>query len=359
MKNITFLIFTIVGLGLLFSCEKKEADPIFDISKSSPATLSAPENGSILVLTEDFADSSIVFSWSAASYNLTDLGSTKYSLQIDLADSSFKHAKELTNTNDLSFTMTYEALNNVLLAFGILPDSTNGIEVRVIAKIITTSDYTNVTSAITSMTVTPYEASVVGEYPKLYVPGDYQGWAPADAPNVFDFDNDGVYNGYVFFPEGGTYEFKFATQPNWDGPNYGAGATAGTLDIDAGAGNLSVPGPGGYHLEIDINALTWSHSEVENWGVIGEWLAWAEDIDLIYDPMEQHLSVTVEGIPPAENQRFKFRANNAWDLNLGANDPDDGFLTQGGADIPIPDGGTITFILKFTTPEPSYEWYAN
>jgi len=103
-----------------------------------------------------------------------------------------------------------------------------------------------------------------------------------------------------------------------------------------------------------VNNLTWTYL-AQSWGVIGEWLAWAEDIDLEWDMANQYLFKTVEGIPAAENQRFKYRADDDWAVNLGAKDPDDGTLVQGGADIPIPQGGTITFILRFTTPEPTYE----
>lgn len=203
---------------------------------------------------------------------------------------------------------------------------------------------------------TQFETAEMPEYFKLYVPGDYQGWNPALAPNVFDFDFDGVYNGYVFFPAGGTFQFKFTSHPDWEHTNYGVGVNWFELSIDPIANNLVVPGYGGYQLEVDLNTLTWNYGEgVQNWGVIGEWLAWSSDIDLEYDPVVQQLSVYVPDIPAAENQRFKFRANDLWYVNLGAKIPDDGTLVQGGADIPIPQGGNVTFYLRFTTSEPRYE----
>ncbi len=189
---------------------------------------------------------------------------------------------------------------------------------------------------------------------KLYVPGDYQGWDPSEAPMIYDFNGDAVYAGYISFPEGGTLEFKFTSAPSWDYTVYGYGGE-GMLDTDPGANNLSVPQSGGYRLEVDIENLTWSYYP-ENWGVIGEWLGWAEDIDMEWDIETQELSVTAENIPAAENQRFKFRANDAWETNLGSIYPPDGeTLVQDGSDIPIPEGGTITFILRFTTPMPTYE----
>jgi hypothetical protein len=233
---------------------------------------------------------------------------------------------------------------------GLSADTAHNMEFRLLAYINTESEYSNVYSDVITLTVTPYEA-VIG-YPCLYVPGEYQGWDMNNLPKIYDFNNDGVYNGYIYFPEGGTFEFKFTSDPDWLHTSYGTGGT-GLLSIDAAAGNLTVPGAGGYALVVDVNALTWS-ATLQNWGVIGEWLTWSSDINLEWDLTTQELSVTVENIPAAANQRFKFRANDAWDVNLGAKVPDDGTLVQGGADIPIPDGGTITFYLSFLTPEPTY-----
>ncbi|MFP4471521.1 MAG: SusE domain-containing protein [Bacteroidales bacterium] len=352
MKKITFFLIAIIGLGILFSCEKETTDPVLDMSKAEAPILTQPEEGSAFVLTEELADSTFTFNWAPASYNLNDLEDTKYTLEIAMADSNFVESKEITNTSNTTHTMTVAELNSLLTSAGAVEGIAMDYEVRIFSFVNTASEYTNQYSGTTKLTFTTYATQV--EYSKLYVPGDYQGWAPDVAPVIYDFDGDGVYNGYIYFPEGGTFEFKFTSDPNWDGTNYGSGGE-GLLDTDAGAGNLTVPEAGGYQFTVDINDLTWSY-ELQNWGVIGQWLNWESDIDLTWDVETQDLSVTVENIPAAEDQRFKFRANDGWDLNLGAIDPPDGeTLTYGGTDIEILDGGTITFILRFTTPEPTYE----
>ena len=157
-------------------------------------------------------------------------------------------------------------------------------------------------------------------------------------------------------PEGGTYEFKFTSAPDWDHTNFGF-AGEGLLDPDATAGNLTMPGPGGYQVVVDTVNLTWTHT-LESWGVIGEWLAWAEDIDMVWDTENQYLSLTID-IPDVTDNRFKFRADDDWVVNLGAKDPDDGTLVQDGADIPIPEEGNYTFILDFKTEEPTYQFIQN
>lgn len=355
MKKIIFLTVAIISFGIFVSCEKESKDPVLDMTKATAQEFTGPAGGTQFVLTEDMAAEVFAeFSWSPAEYNIDLLQHPTYVLQMDIADSSFKNKRELISTTATEFTITVGEMNEKLLGMGLQADMETEVAFRILSFLNTSSTYSELYSQEVSLMLTPY--STVVSYPKLWVPGDYQGWNPAAAPNVFDFDGDGVYNGYIYFPEGGTFEFKFTSDPDWEHTNYGVGATPFELSTDAAAGNLVIPGAGGYQLEIDIINLTWNYGDgVQNWGVIGEWLSWSSDIDLIYDIENQQLSVTVEDIPAAENQRFKFRANDGWDLNLGAKDPDDGTLIQGGADILIPEGGTITFILRFTTPEPTYE----
>jgi hypothetical protein len=353
MKKTIILFIVMLGLGLAFSCKKEVKDPVLDMNQTVNPGIINPQDGSDFVLLKDEAENLINFTWTASQYNLTDLESTKYILQMDFADSAFLNPVELTSTTDLSYSLSVEAFNQKLIGMGAPEEEASSIVFRLMSYINNETEYSTVYSGFITSTITTYKSSGPVDYPMLWVPGDYQGWSPADAPNIFSFNSDNIYTGYIYMPEGGTYEFKFTSEPTWDGTNYGS-AGEGLLDTDAEAGNLSVPGPGGYQVEVDVDGLTWVYT-LENWGVIGEWLEWADDIDMLWDAVNQELYVTIENIPAAENQRFKFRANDAWDLNLGANDPDDGTLVAGGADIAIPDGGTITFYLRFTTPTPTYE----
>ncbi len=352
MKKITLIILGLVGFGLLLSCEKKEAEPVLDMNQATAPAMTEPASGSAYILIKDQADSTITtFKWNAAEYSLDNLEAVTYHLEMDWADSNFTGARDIVSTQNTEYAILVSELNDNVLAMGAEPDVIANFEVRLFAYLNTDTDYSDLYSDKVTISVTPYEEIITA--PSLWVPGDYQGWDPASAPRIYDHDNDGIFTGYIYMPEGGTYEFKFTSAPDWDNINYGYGGE-GLLDTDPGAGNLSVPAPGGYAVTVDINNLEWTYV-LENWGVIGEWTAWEDDIDMEWDAENEYLIKTVENIPAAENQRFKFRANDSWDVNLGAKDPDDGTLIPGGADIPIPEGGTITFILNFTTALPTYE----
>jgi hypothetical protein len=370
MKKILSIIMFFLATAIVFTgCKKDDKTPVLDITATvNPTWVKAPAPDTHYILVQDSADVVLTdFEWTEVVYAISDLPAPLYTLQllfteVDSTGSHWGETVDLFTTSEKMISLTYGTLNKNILGeigsdFSADTVVTVGFRLKANVNANDVSSYVDAFSEIVSVTVTPYTSGGV-DYPSLYVPGGYQGWSPGTAPQVFDFNGDGIYTGYVYFPEG-SLEFKFTNQPDWDGTNYGAGATEFALDIEPTAGNLMVPEAGGYQLEINTNDLTWNYGDgVQNWGVIGQWLDWASDIDMIYYPELQELSVTVENIPAAADQRFKFRANDDWAVNLGANDPDDGFLVQGGADIPIPDGGTITMTLKFTTPEPSYSWRA-
>ncbi len=355
MKKIFFIIVAIAGLGFVFSCTKETKDPVLDMSQTVAPAITSPSDGEAFVLLSDNADSIMAtFNWSATKYNLDNLESTKYQLQMDFADSGFVSPVTIVSTEETSYSITVGEMNGLLLSMGVPAGQSANLKFRLYSYANNTVDFTDIYSTPISLTLTTY-ASIV-EYPKLWVPGDYQGWDPASAPNIYSFTNDNIFTGYIYMPEGGTYEFKFTSDPDWAHTNYGYGGD-GLLDTDPGASNLSVPGPGGYAVVVDIEGLTWSY-ELQNWGVIGEWLEWAEDINMEWDAENQYLYLTTD-VTDAQDNRFKFRANDSWDVNLGAKNPDDGTLVPNGADIPIPEPGNYTFILKFTTPEPTYELIKN
>lgn len=101
--------------------------------------------------------------------------------------------------------------------------------------------------------------------PEIYVPGAHQAasgytadWSPADAPPLVSDNNDGVYNGQVYFATAGV-EFKFTAEPNWDNGDWGG--SDGTLA--AGGSNLVIGDAGLYDITVDLNAMTYTISLIE------------------------------------------------------------------------------------------------
>ena len=186
-----------------------------------------------------------------------------------------------------------------------------------------------------------YTIEIIGEMNlTLYVPGGHQGWDPASAPTLYNRNFDFKYSGYVFFGEANT-EFKFTAQPGWDGTNYGDGGD-GTISTDGG--NLKVADAGMYKIDVDLTANSYTLTKTE-WGLIGDATdgSWDNSTPMSYDPVTGLWSVTTT----LKDGTFKFRANNAWDINLGG---DLNNLSYGGDNIAAT-AGTYTITLDLSDPE--------
>jgi len=166
----------------------------------------------------------------------------------------------------------------------------------------------------------------VGAYGLLYVPGDYQGWSPATASTLGSPKNDGAYEGYINFPAGGTFQFKFTTTPDWSN----ALGDGGNGTLSASGGNLTVPSAGYYKINASTTANTWSATKT-TWGLIGSFAGsgWGTDTDMTFDAGSNTWSAT---ITLAAGDEFKFRANHDWGLNYGDTGAD-GSLEAGGDNI--------------------------
>ncbi len=359
MKRISIIITLLIGLVIVLgSCKKETKDPVLNLSAITAPTITSPASESAFILT--LADSAVMidFAWNTAVYNVSDgavLPTPTYSLRMGLADSNFVGSMELVNTKDATFSIMYYTMNTKLLQMGVAAEETVTIEFK-LTSVISGTIGTETTSEIIACNFTTFNppGPPPSSTPTLWVPGDYQGWNPGAAPNVFSPANNGIYTGYVYYPEGGTYEFKFTSAPDWNHTNFGF-AGEGTLDTDPGAGNLSVPDFGNYWLTCDTIALTWSH-ELRTFTLIGSFNDWAGDEDLTWDNDNRLFTITMDFDAGTE---FKWRVNADWAINLGDSGNGDNTLSQDGANIVLEDDGNYTLNLYLEKEVPTYEVIKN
>ena len=167
--------------------------------------------------------------------------------------------------------------------------------------------------------------------PVLYMAGDANGWDHSD----YLSSDDGVhYTGYMYLNQNG---FKFSTQPNWDGTNYGVDfSTAGD------APDIKMTDPAGfYQVDVDLSAKTYTLSPF-NIGIIGNATpsGWASDTDMAYNPTERCWEI--KGVELSDGE-MKFRANDDWTLSWGGEL--DNLTTQNGPNIAVA-AGTYDIKLK-------------
>lgn len=197
------------------------------------------------------------FSWSPGDYGFS--AAPVYVLEIDnLKD--FPDPIQLAESNTDYVSITVARLNMATLILGGEPGEPCNLYLRVVAKL--TADHT-VASSPRDITVTAYNEPVV--YPKLYLPGNYQGWDIAAAPVLQSYRMNNRYEGYVNFVVSGdpnaAVEFKVTTLPDWgQGDKYGDGGP-GRLKLDGE--NISYSPQGYYLMQVDLDKLTYTLTPAE------------------------------------------------------------------------------------------------
>lgn len=185
--------------------------------------------------------------------------------------------------------------------------------------------------------------NIPGDYVEASYPGSgLANWSPDKSPQVIStIESPDNLEGYVYMANA-TNEWKFASQPNWDGPNYGSGG-AGILDPDGG----NFASPAGYY-KINANPTSMTYSAVATvWGVIGSASpnGWDDETPLEYQPEK----MTWNGVMHLTAEEIKFRANHDWGFNYGS-DAADGTLSAGAANIPVDVESDYSITLDLSTP---------
>lgn len=172
--------------------------------------------------------------------------------------------------------------------------------------------------------------------PVLYMAGDANGWATND----YLAGDDGVhFTGYMYLNQNG---FKFCTQPEWKGTNYGA-----NFDTAPDAGNITMTEEAGYYkVDVDLESKSYVLTPITTIGIIGSASpnGWDSDVDMTYVPYNAETKALgyweAKDITLASGE-IKFRANDDWAINWGG---DVNALTQGGGNISV-DAGTYDIKL--------------
>jgi len=309
-KNLTYLVIAAVSL-FTAACHKDSAITRM-VPVSFPGKLTV-DNTTATLSTSTDASNVLTFKWPAVSYPVK--AHVTYALQADVptdtvGNAAWANAKSILVGNDiLTKTFNGSDLNTLALELGLPPNTASKMVFRVSAY----QDRYAYSNGVT-VSVSPYKLVTSAGYPVLYIPGDYQAWSPSTAPTVAA-EQTNIYEGYIYEPAGGTYHFKFTSAPDWNHINYGD-AGSGKLSTDGQAGDLVLPGPGYYELVANTSTLTWSYTLINSWSIIGDATpgGWSTDTPMSYDPVKNVWTVTAN---MTTGGSFKFRANNAWNIDFG------------------------------------------
>ena len=351
MKKYNYIIALLIGI-VLWSCSEQEKTILSD-NVTAP-TLATPSTTTLVFAAANADNDLAAFTWTAANYGYQ--APVSYSLVVDKKGSNFANAVEVTSGVTTSATVKVSALNAALLVLGANPGEATDVEMKVISSIKNTT-IDNHASNVIGMNITPYEVKI--NYPKLYVPGDLNGWTFKDS--IMSVKSNKLYEGYFYFPANGA--FKLTKVAAWDeaqtigDPN--ASGTSGTLQVGSwGGNNIAVTGaPGVFKINVNLtNESSATYTILKTvWAVVGDATgSWDVDQAMTYDVATKVWTKTMN----LSAGKIKFRANGSWDVSYGDTGAD-GKLDAGGDDIVVSAAGNYTITLDLSNPVYKYKLKKN
>lgn len=177
---------------------------------------------------------------------------------------------------------------------------------------ISSGDYKSVKISINMMEGT-YKIEKITDAPYLWIPGNHQGWAPSQAPTLFNPEGNKAHWGMSELNGG----FKFTAQPYWPnnsngGVDYGYDYFTSKEGIANDGGNLSLP-QGIYYMIVNLDDKYVSATEITSMDIIGTAVGgWENGKELTYDATEKCWTLNTE----MTAGDFKLRVNSTWDPNI-------------------------------------------
>ena len=304
-----------------------DPDPI-SMSATNP-TISALAD---VVVNDLTINENFTLTWSVARFDGVNQSDVTYTIT---AKTDTGASVELGTTSDLFYTCTYAELLEML---GVKYTGNYNVTFEV------TANAPNGESKASTPTAIKLEFTKVTY---MWILGDYQGWDPdAPASRLFQGE-DGIFRGFVQLESDGG--FKFTSQKGWEGTNFGAGANAGELSSDGGAGNISAT-TGLYYVEADTEAMTYALVPLTNVSLIGEAVGgWSVDVPMNYDATNKVWTAIADVV---EGKEYKVRFNNDWSVSHNGKQYDcslGGELTNlkfAGSNLSAESGGITGFTLS-------------
>jgi starch-binding outer membrane protein SusE/F len=350
MRKFSKILWLAFLLPLIWSCGEIAPPPI--ISQTTSSVLST----SPIVLTEVEAEESIAFEVSPADFGIST--EITYVLQMDRPGNDFAAPIDLGSNTSTTILVEVAELNRRAISKGIAAGETGNMEFRV--KAVTPRNISDLLGTPATIAVTTYADAVILRNLFLVGEATAPGWSnDNNNPALFrDPVNTDLYVYTGFFNPGG---FKVLERLGEWQPQYGTN-DGSTISVNDGGGSdpdvFTIPSAGIYTFTMDLEANTFSiepftgtGTDFATVGIIGDATpgGWDGSTAMTKSTFDGNIWTITAALTAGE---MKFRANDAWTVNWGANTAISGIGTQDGPNIPVEEAGTYT--IWFNSLDGSY-----
>ena len=361
MKKLSILLFAFVALTGLNSCSSDD-DVVFTAKPDAEGISFINSFNANYVLTPATATNVAErFVWNTLDFDVPT--NITYELQ-GSSDADFESFDVLGATGENNLAVTVRQLMTLATEAGLDTDpeteapNTGQLYFRVVAYAGNNNGNSNAqTSEVQSITVVlPEDATEPDEvFKDLFLVGSATaaGWDNTATSNNFplfrDAANPNLYYYTGKFTGGADAAFKLIEEKGLWAPQYGG--ENGTLiyrptEAEADPAAIPVSTTGYYTLTVNTDDMTYTLEPFDasgaatyaSIGIIGDSTpnGWDSDIDLTKSAFDPHIWY-IRNIELTDGFA-KFRVDDAWDTNWGADTPLVGQGTAGGPDIPVAAG---------------------
>lgn len=350
MKNIIKSILALTLITSAFVSCTDEQDLAYSQPAGSFAILSPQSGEGVTLVPETPLNPGLALTWAPMNYGTPT--EVTYAVQIDKTGDDFDTPVTVLTTTSNFATISSETLNSSTLQLGLTPFTESAIDVRIMSTIGTTSSQLSYSDVITYL-VTPYSTDL----PKVYVVGSFlnasgygNDWTPANAvPLAASAFGATDYEGFVYM-NAASFEYKILpTNTSFDGDYGDDGSFSGSL-VQTGESNCTGTGANYYRVKANTGSLTYS-IEPASWGIIGfattgSDAGWNNSTPLTYNTTTKKWQTIIT----LSSGDFKFRANNAWAMNLGGDSDADDSMNFDGPNLTNTAPGSYLVELNLSNP---------
>lgn len=321
-----YIYLFLVGFLTLMSCEDVTT-PVMELK--TPVTLHALSQSDITINKENKTAQFPEIRWDKADYG----ASAVVNYVVTLTNNATNKSIEIGETGETKLAFTNGEMNALMAKVGAYPGQKYDFSISVVSKAYNV--FTDAASNSASFKATPYDPNtenITWQY--AYIAVGYPDWDYSKAYLIGDPDGDGVYKGYANFDDAATYAIV-------DG--------ADITKVLAADLQVTKDGAGFIDITLADGKVTQSEKGIV-WGVIGDATSggWDKDTALEYDPSTR-LWTTITSLLDKE---FKFRGNNDWNINYGAESGQEselsGNLVAGGANFKVKEKSAYIITLDLT-----------
>lgn len=306
--------------------------------------ITSPDNSFSEALSDANPDlTALTVTWDDPEVGANSVISISYELEIAAAGTDFASVISMGTTEDTSFDVSHDALNDIVLAAGGVADVASDFDIRVNAIATTDSGDLVRTSNLVTISLTAFKGAVPDN---LFMVGSHNGWNNADASQQFYTTGNGVFVKVQSFTAG--EEFKLLPiSGSWNGDWGESKTTAGTLEQDDEK-NIAAPGTGTYVVIIDFNTLSIKVADISTLFMVGGHNGWNNaDANQQFNTSGNGVFTRIQTFNAGEEFKL-LPTSGSWNGDWGESKTDAGALEQDDENNMVaPDAGTYMVTIDF------------